>query len=74
MVDKFIADLKDSVREVKERPASDKKEGDMIAVYGTSPSSIFFVVAISLTNLHHIATSSASASSLWRTERLGCKF
>jgi len=39
VVDKFIADLKDCVREVKERPASDKTEGNMVAVYGLGTSS-----------------------------------
>jgi len=39
VVDKFIADLKDSVREVRVRPASEKKEGDMMTVYGLGKSS-----------------------------------
>ncbi len=51
-MDKFIADLKDCVREVKERPASDKTEGNMVAVYGTFPLSIpLSGGTISLTNL-----------------------
>ncbi|KLO15424.1 PLP-dependent transferase [Schizopora paradoxa] len=39
VVDKFIADLKECVQEVKERPATDKTEGDMVAVYGVGTSS-----------------------------------
>lgn len=38
-MDKFIAELKDCVREVKERPGSDKTEGDMVTIYGLSPLS-----------------------------------
>lgn len=34
MVDSFIADLKDCVREAKELPSANQKEGNMVTVYG----------------------------------------
>lgn len=68
-MDKFIAELKDCVREVKERPGSDKTEGDMVTIYGLSPLSYLSSGVVILLNdfLQPVEFSS------WCTERHGPK-
>jgi hypothetical protein len=48
VMDTFIADLKDSVREAKEVPSG---KGTMVAVYGAFPFLLFFIFFLSIISI-----------------------